>query len=494
MPDKSTDSESPCAREISKISKKTYFSGSGKSASSPIDKLCILSSSSDEEDTPVESPRGVRIFEKKDAGKSFSEKSVDAPGGTGSAIGKNRSRQSACRASGFGSEGSPETACRGSRRPQEDPRARINGVRCRSNSQRHTVEVRPCNFKKKLWGGTYIRMEMALRVKDALKFYTGCKKLRYYFPDSHAFFASRRPLSISFKDLDPLCKKKIRVGNKVVLVHTHFSKLVRERAAEFNVMKNSTPATISIPDSVAVDKMHQSRVPLRTPPHNGTKELPHRAPLDLGSSKPSLSSTDQVKPLSCQPEPLERGEDFQGEEHLELLVPHEVSMISPAEEAVSNYHLEAAHCGNFAAKQVFSEWNCDEQTAGFQIVTPDVEMPSNQQPSGITGTMDFTGAAHNTDPVRPNGLDEDSDKDPLQNKSDQSGLRSQFMELHRPSLLDVPNLAATGIEKRDPSLPASEEHGFWWCPVGHGALLTNRKESQLGTCMACNPSTVLQFP
>lgn len=494
MPDKSTDSESPCAREISKIFKKTYFSGSGKSASSPIDKLCILSSSSDEEDTSVESARGVRIFEKKDARNSFSEKSVDAPGGTGSAIGKNRSRQSACRVSGFGSGGSSETACRGSRRPQEDPRARINGVRCRSDSQKHTVEVRPCNFKKKLWGGTYTRMEMALRVKDALKFYTGCKKLRYHFPDSHAFFASLRPLSISFKDLDPLCKKKIRVGNKVVLVHTHFSKLVRERAAEFNVMKNSTPARISIPDSVAVDKMHQSRVPLRTPPHNCTKELPHRAPLDLGSSKPSLSSTDQVKPLSRQPEPLERGEDFQGEEHLELLVPHEVSMISPAEEAVLNNHLEAAHCGNFAAKLVFSEWNCDEQTAGFHIVTPDVEMPSNQQPSGITGTMDFTGAAHNTDPVRPNGLDEDSDKDPLQNKSDQSGLRSQFMELHRPSLLDVPNLAATGIEERDPSLPASEEHGFWWRPVGHGALLMNRKESQLGTCMAHNPSAVLQFP
>jgi hypothetical protein len=169
-------------------------------------------------------------------------------------------------------------------------------------------------------------------------------------------------------------------------------------------------------------------------------------------------------------------------------------MISPAEEAVLNNHLEAAHCGNFAAKLVFSEWNCDEQTAGFQIGTPDVEMPSNQQPSGITGTMDFTSAAHNTDPVRPNGLDEDSDKDPLQNKSDQSGLRSQFMELLRPSLLDVPNLAATGIENRDPSLPASEEHGFWWRPVGHGALLMNRKESQLGTCMAHNPSAVLQFP
>jgi hypothetical protein len=318
---------------------------------------------------------------------------------------------------------------------------------------------------------------MALRAKDALKFYTGCKKFRYHFPDSHAFFASLSPLGISFKDLDPLCKKKIRVGNKLVLVHTHFCKLVKERVAEFNVMKNSTPARISSLDPVAVDKMHRSRVPLRTPAHNGTKELPHRAPLDLGSSKPLLSSTDQVKPLSHQPEPLELGEDFQGEEHLELWVAGEVSMISPAEE---NNHLEATHCGNF--------------TAGFHIVTPDVEMPSNQQPSGITGTMDFTSAAHNADPVRPNGLEEDSDKDPLQNKSDQSGLRSQFPELHRPNLLDVPNLAATGIEKRDPSLPASEEHGFWWCPVGHGALLMNRKKSQLGTCLAHNPSTVLQFP
>ncbi|KAH9550985.1 hypothetical protein CY35_10G100600 [Sphagnum magellanicum] len=496
MPEKSTDSESPCAREISKISKKTYFSGSGKSTSSPIDRLCILSSSSDEEDTSVESPRGVRIFEKKDAGNSFSEKSVDAPGSTGSAIGKNRSRQSACRASGFGfgPEGSSETACRVSRRSQTDPRARINGVRCRSDSQKHTVEVRLPNFKKKLWGGTYTTMEMALRAKDALKFYTGCKKLRYHFPDSHAFFASRSPLSISFKDLDPLCKKKIRVGNELVLVHTHFSKLVKERAAEFNVMKNSTPARISIPDSVAVDKMHRSRVPLRTPAHNGTKALPHRAPLDLVSSKPLLSSTDQVKPLSHQPEPLELGEDFQGEEHLDLSVPGEVSISSPAEEAVLNNHLEAAHCGNFAAKLVFPGWNFDEQTAGFHIVTPDVEMPSDQQPSGITSTMDFTGAAHNTDPVRPNYLEGDSDKDPLQNISDQSGLKSQFMELHRPNLLDLPNLAATGIEERDPSLPASEDHGFWWCPVGHGALLINRKNSQLGTCMAHNPSTVLQFP
>ncbi|CAM6041481.1 unnamed protein product [Sphagnum compactum] len=493
MPEKSTDSESPCAREISKISKKTYFSGSGKSTSSPIDRLCILSSSSDEENTSVESPRGVRVFEKKDAGNSFSEKSVDAPGSTGSAIGKNRSQQSACRASGFGSEGSSETACRGSRRSQADPRARINGVRCRSDSQKHAVEVRLRNFKQKLWGGTYTTKEMALRARDAIKFYTGCKKSRYHFPDSPAFFASLSPLSISFKDLDPLCEKKIRVGNKLVLVHTHFSKLVRERAAEFNVMKNSTPARISIPDSLAVDKMHRSRVPLRTPAHNGTKELPHRAPFDLGSSKPLLSSTDQVKPLSHQPEPLELGEDFQGEEHLELLVPGEVSMISPAEEAVLNNHL--AHCENFAAKLVFSEWNCDERTAGFHIVTPDVEMPSDQQqPSGISGTMDFTSSARNTDPVRLNGLEEDSDKDPLQNKSDQSVLRSQFMELHRPNLLDVPNLAATCIEERDPSLPASEEHGFWWCPVGHGALLINRKKSQLGTCMAHNLSTVLQFP
>jgi hypothetical protein len=288
MPEKSTDSESPCAREISKISKKTYFSGSGKSASPPIVKLCILSSSSDEEDTSVESPRGVRIFEKKDAGKSFSEKGVDAPFSTGSAIVKNRSRKSACRASGFGSEGSSETACR---------------------------------------------------------------------------------------------------------------------------------------------------------------------------------------------------EGFQGEEHLELSVPGEVFMISPAEAAVSNNHLEAAHCGNFVAKLVF--------TAGFHIVTSDVEMPSDQQPSGITGMMDFTSAAHNIDPVRPNHLEEDSDKDPLQNKSDQSGLRSQFMELHRPNLLDVPKLAATGIKERDPSLPSSEEHGFWWRPVGHGALLTNREKSQLETCMAHNPSTVL---
>ncbi len=348
MPEKSTDSESPCAREILKISKKTYFSGSGKSTSSPIDRLCILSSSSDEEDASVESPRGVRIFEKKDAGNSFSEKSLDAPGSTGSAISKNRSRQSACRASGFGSGGSSETACRGSRRSQAVPRARIDGVRCRSGSQKHTVEVRPSKFKKKLWGGTYTTMEMALRVRDALKFYTGCVKLRYHFPDSYAFFASRSPLSISFKDLDPLCEKKILVGKKLVLVHSHFSKLVRERAAEFNVMKNSTPARISIQDSVAVDKMQRLRVPLRTPAHNCTKELPHRAPLDLGSSKPLLSSTDQVKPLSHQPELMELGEDFQDEERLELLVPGEVFMISPAEEAVLN-NLEEADWWEFCS-------------------------------------------------------------------------------------------------------------------------------------------------
>jgi hypothetical protein len=304
-------------------------------------------------------------------------------------------------------------------------------------------------------------MEMALRVRDALKFYTGCKKLRYHFPDSDAFFASRSPLSISFKDLDPLCKKKILVGNKLVLVHSHFSKLVRERAAEFNVMKNSTPARISIQDSVAVD------------------------------TKPLLSSTDQVKPLPHQPEPLELGEDFQDEEGLELSVPGEVSMISPA---VLN-NLEEADRGNYAEEVVFSGWNRYEQTAGFQIAAmPDVEMPSDQQPSGITSTMDFTGAAQNTNPIRPNGLEEDSDKDPLQNKSDQSGLRSQCTELHRPNLLDVPNLAATGIEERGPSLPASEEDDFWWCPVVHGALLMNRKESQLGTRMAHNPSTLLQFP
>jgi hypothetical protein len=186
---------------------------------------------------------------------------------------------------------------------------------------------------------------------------------------------------------------------------------------------------------------------------------------------------------------LELGEDFQDEERLELSVPGEVSMISPAEAVLDN--LEEAHRGNFAAKMVYSEWNWYEQTPGFHIATRDVEMPSDQQPSGITGTMDFTGAAQNTNPIRPNGLEEDSDKDPLQNKSDQSSLRSQCTELHRPDLPDVPNLAATGIEERGPSLPATE---FWWCPVGHGALLMNRKESQPGTFMAHNPSTPLQFP
>jgi hypothetical protein len=68
----------------------------------------------------------------------------------------------------------------------------------------------------------------------------------------------------------------------------------------------------------------------------------------LGSSKPLLSSTDQVKPLSHQPEPLELGEDFQDEERLELLVPCEVSMISPAEEAVLN-NLEEADWWEFCS-------------------------------------------------------------------------------------------------------------------------------------------------
>nr|PNR44144.1 hypothetical protein PHYPA_016528 [Physcomitrium patens] len=96
--------------------------------------------------------------------------------------------------------------------------------RMRPGFTKHTIEVRPPGFKKKLWFGTYEERELD-RAIDAINFYMENEE-PYKFPDSPQIFSSI-PLDIRYKDLLPSCEEFVFVGEKRVRKSAQFAKLVK---------------------------------------------------------------------------------------------------------------------------------------------------------------------------------------------------------------------------------------------------------------------------
>ena len=98
--------------------------------------------------------------------------------------------------------------------------------RLRLGFKKLTLEIRPRQFKKKLWFGTYTPDEID-RALDAVNFYTNYGQ-PYKFPDSPEIFAQKPLKGIKFEDLLPSCDQYIQVGDEPELTYLYFARQVKE--------------------------------------------------------------------------------------------------------------------------------------------------------------------------------------------------------------------------------------------------------------------------
>lgn len=98
--------------------------------------------------------------------------------------------------------------------------------RLRLGFKKLTLEIRPRQFKKKLWFGTYTPDEID-RAMDAVNYYTNYGQ-PYKYPDSPEIFAQKPLKGIKFEDLLPSCDQYIQVGDEPELTYLYFARQVKE--------------------------------------------------------------------------------------------------------------------------------------------------------------------------------------------------------------------------------------------------------------------------